>query len=185
MSTIYPIGTDQGDIIINKLTSIADALNDIETYGITGASNFYEIASQSEAEEGVDNSKIMTPLRVAQAITSLGAEISALDLKAPLASPALTGIPTAPTPLSEDNSTQIATTAFVQNKIAALENIIQALSLRITTLESNASSPSNTEFQSNIDNDYLILTGNTMSESNDYLTITSNNANVSDGYLQL
>jgi hypothetical protein len=34
---------------------------------------------------------------------------------APLASPALTGTPTAPTPLTSDNSTKIATTAFVQS----------------------------------------------------------------------
>ncbi|RYC10178.1 pyocin knob domain-containing protein [Ciceribacter ferrooxidans] len=44
-----------------------------------------------------------------------------LALKAPLASPALTGIPTAPTAGSEDNSTQIATTAFVQ----AVKELIQ------------------------------------------------------------
>lgn len=37
-----------------------------------------------------------------------------LALKAPLASPALTGTPTAPTAASNDNGTQIATTAFVQ-----------------------------------------------------------------------
>ncbi|MDT9547743.1 MAG: hypothetical protein RI826_10480, partial [Chlorobium phaeovibrioides] len=43
------------------------------------------------------------------------AAIAALDLKAPLASPSLTGTPTAPTPNSEDNSTKIATTAFVKS----------------------------------------------------------------------
>lgn len=36
-----------------------------------------------------------------------------LDAKAPLASPVLTGAPTAPTPITGDNSTKIATTAFV------------------------------------------------------------------------
>ena len=36
------------------------------------------------------------------------------NTKAPLASPALTGTPTAPTPAAGDNSTKIATTAFVQ-----------------------------------------------------------------------
>ena len=41
----------------------------------------------------------------------------ALDLKAPLASPALTGTPTAPTTLTTNDSTQIATTAFVQDRI--------------------------------------------------------------------
>lgn len=36
-----------------------------------------------------------------------------IDLKAPLASPALTGTPTAPTATAGDNTTKIATTAFV------------------------------------------------------------------------
>lgn len=45
---------------------------------------------------------------------------SALDLKAPLASPALTGTPTAPTASAGANTTQIATTAFVAAAIAAL-----------------------------------------------------------------
>jgi hypothetical protein len=38
---------------------------------------------------------------------------------APLASPALTGAPTAPTPATDDNSTKIATTAHVKNAIAS------------------------------------------------------------------
>lgn len=42
------------------------------------------------------------------------AQQTALNLKAPLASPALTGAPTAPTATVGDNSTQIATTAFVR-----------------------------------------------------------------------
>ena len=42
---------------------------------------------------------------------------SALEQKAPLESPALTGIPTAPTASNGTNTTQIATTAFVQNAV--------------------------------------------------------------------
>lgn len=41
-------------------------------------------------------------------------------LAAPLASPALTGIPTAPTAAAGTNTTQIATTAFIQAAIAAM-----------------------------------------------------------------
>jgi hypothetical protein len=44
---------------------------------------------------------------------------SALAAKAPLASPALTGNPTAPTATAGDNDTSIATTAFVQTAVAA------------------------------------------------------------------
>ena len=40
---------------------------------------------------------------------------NSLATKAPLASPALTGVPTAPTASSSTNTTQIATTAFVQS----------------------------------------------------------------------
>lgn len=50
----------------------------------------------------------------------------ALDLKAPLASPALTGTPTAPTATVGTNTTQIATTAFVSTAITnAVSGITQ------------------------------------------------------------
>jgi len=52
-----------------------------------------------------------------------------LSLKANLASPALTGIPTAPTAATGVNSTQVATTAFVRNLIN--ENILEDISLII------------------------------------------------------
>ncbi|MCZ9016819.1 tail fiber protein, partial [Escherichia albertii] len=45
---------------------------------------------------------------------------NALNLKAPLASPAFTGIPTAPTAPQGTNNTQIATTAYVRAAISAL-----------------------------------------------------------------
>lgn len=44
---------------------------------------------------------------------------TALDLKADIASPALTGIPTAPTQDEDDDSTAIATTEYVDRAIAA------------------------------------------------------------------
>ena len=42
----------------------------------------------------------------------------------PFDSPSFTGTPTAPTPSSEDNSTRIATTAFVKDQYASMVNII-------------------------------------------------------------
>ncbi len=47
---------------------------------------------------------------------------TALDAKAPLASPALTGTPTAPTAAAGTNTTQLATTAFVAAAVSALIN---------------------------------------------------------------
>jgi trimeric autotransporter adhesin len=48
------------------------------------------------------------------------AQQTALDLKANLASPALTGTPTAPTAAAATDTTQVATTAFVRAEVAAL-----------------------------------------------------------------
>ena len=47
---------------------------------------------------------------------------TALNSKADLASPALTGTPTAPTAAADTNTTQIATTAYVQTEIGAGKN---------------------------------------------------------------
>lgn len=53
------------------------------------------------------------------AATTVQAAINELDTeKAPLASPALTGSPTAPTQTAADNSTKIATTAYADAKVA-------------------------------------------------------------------
>ncbi len=52
---------------------------------------------------------------------------TAMDLKAPLASPALTGNPTAPTQSVGDGSTKIATTAFVQAEIVSLNEYVHAV----------------------------------------------------------
>ena len=49
-----------------------------------------------------------------------------LDLKAALASPALTGDPTAPTQSASDNSTKLATTAYVDGQVAT-ENELSEL----------------------------------------------------------
>lgn len=49
---------------------------------------------------------------------------AALALKAPIASPALTGTPTAPTAAAGTNTTQIATTAFVQTGLAGKQNTL-------------------------------------------------------------
>jgi len=50
-----------------------------------------------------------------------------LSSLAPLASPALTGTPTAPTPSTGDNSTTVSTTAFVKNQNYALQSKVGAV----------------------------------------------------------
>jgi len=50
--------------------------------------------------------------------TDIATNATAIALKAPLAGPTFTGTPAAPTPSEDDNSTQIATTAYVQTEIS-------------------------------------------------------------------
>jgi len=57
-----------------------------------------------------------------------------LDLKAPLASPALTGNPTAPTQTAADNSTKIATTAYVDNSTAARDQLSEMVDVTFASL---------------------------------------------------
>lgn len=61
-----------------------------------------------------------TPASHSHPISQVSSLQAALDAKAALASPALTGIPTAPTAVAGTNTTQLATTAFVAVAIGAL-----------------------------------------------------------------
>jgi hypothetical protein len=63
-----------------------------------------------------------------------------INLKADLASPALTGTPTAPTQAVGDNSTKIATTAFVSAEIAGDVGVANS-SLVKTALNASGSAP--------------------------------------------
>lgn len=61
---------------------------------------------------------------------ALDAISTSVSGKADLASPALTGTPTAPTAIADTNTNQIATTAFVKNAISALETSLKAYVLQ-------------------------------------------------------
>jgi hypothetical protein len=79
-----------------------------------------KIANGAVTDEKIANN--IAQSHIANLTTDLGllASQASVDLKAPLASPALTGTPTAPTANTATNTTQIATTAFVQQEIAIL-----------------------------------------------------------------
>lgn len=67
------------------------------------------------------------------------AQQTALDLKANLASPTLTGTPAAPTAAVDTNTTQIATTAFVIN-----QTYVRTLKATNCTLDGNCATQANT-----------------------------------------
>ena len=85
--------------------------------------------AEQEKLEGLQNYTLPTATPAALGGVKSGGDISVdasgnvtvsgLASKAPLASPAFTGTPTAPTAGTDTNNTQIATTAFVQAAVAA------------------------------------------------------------------
>jgi hypothetical protein len=96
----------------------------------TGGTNTTQVATTAFVE-----SRITTLINAApSALDTLGeiatqlasdesaasALTTAVSLKAPLASPALTGTPTAPTPSAADNSTKLATTAYVDSAVSGV-----------------------------------------------------------------
>ena len=94
------------DLEANKLSSVS--------WGDIGG----DLEDQSDLQDALDAKQDsltfdQTPTALSENPVTSGGVLSALDLKAPLASPALTGTPTAPTAAKGTNTTQIATTAFV------------------------------------------------------------------------
>lgn len=84
----------------------------------------YQLAVNDFVQGGAGGNDNKAPQALANRTRYLKDHVDALEtalpLKAPLASPALTGTPTAPTPTAGDSTTKVATTAFVQTAIAAI-----------------------------------------------------------------
>jgi hypothetical protein len=97
-------------------------------------------------------------------IDSKLATSTAASTYAPLASPALTGTPTAPTAAANTNTTQIATTAYVQTELA---DLVASAPAALDTLNELAASLGNdANFATTVTNSLagkLSLTGGTMS----------------------
>jgi hypothetical protein len=97
-------------------------------------------------------------------IDSKLATSTAASTYAPLASPALTGVPTAPTAAANTNTTQVATTAYVQTEIA---DLIAAAPGALDTLNELATALGNdASFSTTVTNSLatkLALAGGTMS----------------------
>lgn len=77
-------------------------------------------ASISAAASNHTHAGTYAPLAHTHAIADVTNLQTSLNAKAPLASPALTGTPTAPTAAANTNTTQLATTAFVQAAVASV-----------------------------------------------------------------
>lgn len=90
------------------------------------------------------------------------AQQAALDLKAPLASPTLTGVPAAPTAAPATNTTQLATTAFVIANAAQVVHVAD----RAALLAVNPTVVGTTYFQDDIFREFFCVTAGTNDMAN-------------------
>lgn len=108
----YDSTTNKGATV----STVTNAISNLDVSNITanlGVSKTITALSETNGKIAATASDI----QIAESqVTNL---VSDLALKAPLASPALTGTPTAPTAATGTNTTQIATTAFVNAEIAS------------------------------------------------------------------
>lgn len=97
----------------------------------------YVKATNFTAKDSLPSGNAGKIIKGAELDTEYTAIASAISSKADLNSPALTGTPTAPTAGSGTNTTQLATTAFVQSAIGtALSGVIVMWSGTIATIPS-------------------------------------------------
>jgi hypothetical protein len=82
----------------------------------------YVKATNFTAKDSLPTGNAGKIVKGAEIDTELTAVASAISSKADLNSPSLTGSPTAPTQSSADESTKLATTAYVASKIAAVSS---------------------------------------------------------------
>jgi hypothetical protein len=103
--------TDLNAVLVALQADVNSRASDTVVVKLTGAQTIAGIKTFSSAPVVPDGSFAQS--KVASLTTDLA-------LLAPKASPALTGTPTAPTPTGSDDSTKVATTAFVKAAISAL-----------------------------------------------------------------
>ena len=105
---------------LDTLNELAAALGDDANFATTITNSIAAVQAdvdQNEVDSDAAESALSGRLDTLEADPTTA---SAVALKANIASPALTGTPTAPTAAADTNTTQIATTAYVQTEISDL-----------------------------------------------------------------
>ena len=105
---------------LDTLNELAAALGDDANFATTITNSIAAVQAdvdQNEVDGDAADSALSGRLDTLEADPTTA---SAVALKADIASPALTGTPTAPTAAADTNTTQIATTAYVQTELSAL-----------------------------------------------------------------
>jgi hypothetical protein len=122
-----------GDAIVlaqSQVTGLSDAL-DLKA-------DAADVASALAGKVDDDDTRLSdarTPTAHTHAIADVTDLAATLAAKAPLASPTLTGTPTAPTPTAGDSSTKVATTSFVQTSHLSTVSIVSGATKTVTSAD--------------------------------------------------
>lgn len=131
----FTVSVSAPTITATTSASVPDtATTDSSTAALNTKSAAARFVSKADATNFATTADLSPYLKAADAATqyisatALSGYLKSSDAAAtyaPLTSPALTGTPTAPTPATTDNSTNIATTAFVNNAFLSVEYSVQ------------------------------------------------------------
>ena len=127
--------TLNADVTDSSTTTFTNKTIDADGTGnsITNIENANIKASAAiDATKIADGSVTSTEFQYINSLSSNAQD--QIDLKAPLASPALTGNPTAPTQSAGDNSTKLATTAYVDNSTASRDQLGEMTDVTLASL---------------------------------------------------
>ena len=125
LAGVIPNG-DKGDIT----TSVGGTVWTIDAGAVTSAKilDGTILNADINASAAIAATKLAFTPAGSVAATTVQAAVQELDTeKAPLASPALTGVPTAPTATAGTNTTQLATTAFTTGAVSTSDSAVRPI----------------------------------------------------------
>ena len=132
VTTVNSVGGVSSTTIATLPGLITTNTNSINANTVSITSNTLSIAANTASITSNTSSIAANTVSITANTSAIATNASNILLKAPIASPAFTGIPTAPTPSTSDNSTTIATTEYVKSNLAT----VSAGTLTGTTLAS-------------------------------------------------
>lgn len=127
---------DATKLILPYAANITTVAGDTAEFESLGSGNWkclwYTRSTTAAVKAALGLDQVNNTADTAKPVSTL--QQAALDLKAPLASPALTGTPTAPTPAAGTNTTQLQTTAGALTQMQTFGLGISALPISVSDL---------------------------------------------------
>lgn len=130
----YSFPTPKGFTVTEKATGAKYEFTGsafVSTFNYTDKVKFNSIASGATVNSTDASLRDRTTHTGVQAISTVTGLQTALDAKAPSNSPTFTGTPTAPTVVTSDNSTKLATTAWVKSLGYATSSAVTTVAGRV------------------------------------------------------